>query len=577
MTIFRKLNWFFKEQKKHYLIGVLFLILTAVANLAIPQIIGKFADWINQHQLNVQRLLFLLTILAIAGIAQYLFRYGWRREIWGGAAQLEKQLRSRLFWHYLNMDDTFFRRHRIGDLMAHATNDISAVQNVAGSGILTLADSIITGGLTIIAMVVFVDWHLTIIAILPLPLLAVMARLLGNRLHHYFSKSQAAFSQLSNKTQESMTGIKVIKTFGQEQEDIADFNRQVDQTININRKVNLVDAFFDPITGLIIGLTYVITIIYGSQLILQHVITIGQLIAFVGYINALVWPMFAIGRLFNILERGNASFDRIQDILGEKALLTQSDQQQLPVNNATLKVDIQSFTYPDGQNTALQNITFELAPGRTLGIVGRVGSGKSTLIKLILRRFDQYTGQITLGGNDIRNYSLDTLLTNIGYVPQINFLFSASVKNNIRFANYQSSDQLVKNAALAGAVDGDIQDLSAGYQTMIGERGVSLSGGQQQRLAIARAVLSGPKILILDDATSAVDAKTEVAINQNLRQYRPAGQSTIVIAQRLRSVMDADEIIVLEYGTIVERGTHQQLLAHSGWYAKMWQRQQMNY
>lgn len=577
MGIFKKLSWFFKKQKRRYLIGIIFLLLTALTNLIIPRTIGQFADWVNQKQLTQMHVLVALTILLAAGLGQYLFRYGWRNQIWGGAADLEKKLRSQLFWHYLNMDEMFFKRHRIGDLMALSTNDISAVQNVAGVGILTLADSVITGGMTIVAMILFVDWKLTIVAILPLPLLAVMAYFLGKKLHDRFSQSQAAFSQLSNKTQESMTGIKVIKTFGQESEDIADFNRLVDRTISLNRKVNLIDAMFDPLTGFIIGLTFVITILSGSHLVINHVITIGQLISFVGYINALIWPMFAIGRLFNVLERGNASYDRIQNILQEKSLITESQQGLTELNRGELHFKVQSFTYPDGEQPVLKNVHFELTPGKTLGIVGRVGAGKSTIIKLILRRFDDYQGLITIDGHDIHDYSLDTLLSNIGYVPQNSFLFSTSVKNNIRFSDYSSNDALVRQAAQEGVIDEDIQHLSQGYQTLVGERGISLSGGQKQRVSIARALLSSPKILILDDSTSAVDAKTEVEINQNMQRFSNAQQSRIIITQRLRSVMKADEILVLEAGQVIQRGTHQQLLQTPGWYQQMWQRQQMNY
>ena len=577
MGIFKKLSWFFKKQKRRYLIGIIFLLLTALTNLIIPRTIGQFADWVNQKQLTQMHVLVALTILLVAGLGQYLFRYGWRNQIWGGAADLERKLRSQLFWHYLNMDEMFFKRHRIGDLMALSTNDITAVQNVAGVGILTLADSVITGGMTIVAMILFVDWKLTIVAILPLPLLAVMAYFLGKKLHDRFSQSQAAFSQLSNKTQESMTGIKVIKTFGQESEDIADFNRLVDRTISLNRKVNLIDAMFDPLTGFIIGLTFVITILSGSHLVINHVITIGQLISFVGYINALIWPMFAIGRLFNVLERGNASYDRIQNILQEKSLITESKQGLTELNRGELHFKVQSFTYPDGEQPVLKNVHFELTPGKTLGIVGRVGAGKSTIIKLILRRFDDYQGLITLDGHDIHDYSLDTLLSNIGYVPQNSFLFSTSVKNNIRFSDYSSNDALVRQAAQEGVIDEDIQHLSQGYQTLVGERGISLSGGQKQRVSIARALLSSPKILILDDSTSAVDAKTEVEINQNMQRFSNAQQSRIIITQRLRSVMKADEILVLEAGQVIQRGTHQQLLQTPGWYQQMWQRQQMNY
>ncbi|MBA1434730.1 ABC transporter ATP-binding protein [Bombilactobacillus bombi] len=577
MGIFKKLNWFFRRQKRRYFIGIVFLALTAVTNLIIPQAIGQFADWANQRQLTTSHIVTVLVIIFVAGIGQYGFRYGWRNQIWGGAADLEQQMRSQLFWHYLNMDEMFFKRHRVGDLMARSTNDISAVQNVAGVGILTLADSIITGSMTIIAMILFVDWKLTAVAIIPLPLLAVMAWYLGEKLHDRFSQSQAAFSQLNNKTQESMTGIKVIKAFGQEKADIADFNHLVGKTIDVNRKVNFIDALFDPLTGLIIGLTFVITILYGSHLIINHVITIGQLIAFVGYINALVWPMFAIGRLFNVLERGNASYDRIQNILQEESQISNNFQGLTKVKRGELHFQVQSFSYPDGNQPVLTNVHFELIPGKTLGIVGRVGSGKSTIVKLILRRFDDYQGQITLDGHDIRDYSLDTLLSNIGYVPQTSFLFSTTIKNNIRFSNYDSNDDSVETAAEQGAIAEDIHNLSQGYQTLVGERGISLSGGQKQRVALARALLGTPKILILDDSTSAVDAKTEVEINQNMRHLGNLQQSRIIITQRLRSVIDADEILVLDQGHVIQRGSHQQLLQEPGWYQDMWQRQQMNF
>ena len=334
---------------------------------------------------------------------------------------------------------------------------------------------------------------------------------------------------------------------------------------------------FDPLTGFIIGLTFVITILSGSHLVINHVITIGQLISFVGYINALIWPMFAIGRLFNVLERGNASYDRIQNILQEKSLIAESKQGLTELNRGELHFKVQSFTYPDGEQPVLKNVHFELTPGKTLGIVGRIGAGKSTIIKLILRRFDDYQGLITIDGHDIHDYSLDTLLSNIGYVPQNSFLFSTSVKNNIRFSDYSSNDALVRQAAQEGVIDEDIQHLSQGYQTLVGERGISLSGGQKQRVSIARALLSSPKILILDDSTSAVDAKTEVEINQNMQRFSNEQQSRIIITQRLRSVMKADEILVLEAGQVIQRGTHQQLLQTPGWYQQMWQRQQMNY
>jgi ATP-binding cassette subfamily B protein len=572
--IFKKLGWYFKQEQKRYIFGVVALIGTALVNLIPPRVIGILADIFDQGHVHGTAVWWWIGILVTAGILQYIFRYGWRNMIWGGAAKLEKQLRSRLFWHFMEMDDTFFQRHRTGDLMAHATNDLNAIQNVAGAGILTFADSIITGGSTLVAMMIFVDWRLTLVAIIPMPLLAVAARRLGMKLHAAFSESQAAFSRLNDKTQESVSGIKVIKTFGQDAEDLDDFNHIVDRTIGINKRVNRIDSMFDPVISIIIGATYVIAIIYGGTLVNAGTITIGALISFVAYVNALVWPMFAIGRLFNVIERGNASYDRVQSLLQEKSRVVEVPHALTTVPHSDIQYDLQSFTYPGADKVTLQNIQFNLPEGHLLGITGRVGAGKTTIIKLLLREFDHYDGVIQIGGHDIRQYTLAALRNSIGYVPQDNFLFSTDIRNNIRFSAYDKQQPAVEAAAKTSAIHDDILQFAEQYDTLVGEKGVSLSGGQKQRLAIARAVIAQPDILILDDALSAVDAKTEEQILDGLKEDR-AGKTTIIVAQRLSSVMHADEILVLDGGQITERGNHDALLAENGWYAKMWDEQQL--
>mgnify|MGYP004465681961 CR=1 FL=1 len=574
MGIFKKLGWYFRQERRRYAVGVLALFLVALVNLIPPKIIGMMVDAMNQRNVTAHKLIIWLALLLFSGVAQYLFRFAWRVAIWGGAALLERTLRTQLFWHFMKMDATFYQKHRTGDLMAHATNDLNAIQNVAGSGVLTMFDSIITGGTTLIAMVMLIDWRLTIVAILPMPLLAIMAQKLGRRLHDSFTESQAAFSRLNDKTQESVSGVKVIKTFGQEKEDAQDFDNIVDRVIKINRRVNFTDSLFDPVTSLIMGLTYVITIIYGGYLVLQSQITIGQLVSFVAYVAALVWPMFAIGRLFNILERGYASYDRVEKLLAEKSTIIEAPKAITTPAHGDIRYAVNQFCYPDDDTNALVDVHFTLQAGKTLGIVGRVGAGKSTIFKLLLREFDNYNGTIEFGGHDIKSYSLDALLDSIGYVPQDNFLFSTTVANNIRFSSYNKEVGDIEHAAQDAAVHEDILKFSEGYQTLVGERGVSLSGGQKQRLAIARAVINGPELLILDDALSAVDAKTEEEILMNMRHDR-ADKTTIIAAHRLSSVMHADEIIVLEGGRVIERGTHDQLLANKGWYDQMWELQQL--
>ncbi|WP_395538007.1 ABC transporter ATP-binding protein [Lactiplantibacillus pentosus] len=574
MSIFIKLGWYFRREWKLYSAGVLGLVLTAIIGIIPPRIIGDVVDGINQHHLTARSLMIYLGIIGAAAIGQYLARYLWRNAIWGGAAGLERTLRERLFWHFMKMDATFYQKYRTGDLMAHATNDLTAVERVAGGGILQFADSIITGGTTLIAMMTLIDWRLTLIAVVPFPLLAVVSRYLGKKIHVAFRASQAAFSRLNNKAQESISGIKVIKALGQEQADVADFNQQIDETIKINRHVNVLDSLFDPAITMIIALSYGATIILGGMYVTHGIITIGNLVSFVTYLGMMVWPMFAVGMLFNTMERGNASYDRVMELLNQQSAIVDAKHgiEQRP--HGDIQYQITQFNYPNDAGTSLRDVNFKLKAGQTLGIVGRVGAGKSTIMKLILREFDQYDGQITYGGHDIKQYALDSYLPAIGYVPQDSFLFSNTIRENIRFADPSVSQDVVEAVAAKSDLNGQIANMPAGYDTQVGEEGISLSGGQRQRLAIARALLINPELLILDDALSAVDAETESEILANLKAER-ADKTTIIAAHRLSSVMNADEIIVLDAGRVVERGTHTQLMAQQGWYQQMFERQQL--
>lgn len=575
MGIFSRLSWFFKHQWKQYLVGVIALVLVAICNVIPPRIIGNVVDAVSKKNMTPHFLITNMVVLFVVAIVQYLLRFLWQKMIYGSSYVLERDLRSRLFRHFMRMDTTFYQKWRTGDLMAHATNDIDAVRDVAGPGILTLADSLITGTSMILAMGMLINWKLTGLAVLPLLLLAVMANVLGGKIHTAFKNSQAAFSSINNKTQESVVGIKVLKALGQEQEDETDFDEYVKDNIKANKRSYRLDAMFDPLTTIIMGLSYTVTIIFGGLAVLNQKITIGQLVSFITYMAELMWPMYAVGSLFNLLERGSASYDRISELLAEKSSLVKAEHAFTTVPNGTLNFAIDKFHYPDDDAIALKQVHFKLEAGQTLGIVGPTGGGKSTIISLLMRDFDHYDGSISVGKIDIRKYDINSYLDTIGYVPQTNFLFSTDVRDNVRFADIDATQEQVETASHIADLDSDIKQMADGYDTQVGELGVSLSGGQKQRLAIARAILSDPKLLILDDSLSAVDSKTERNIERRIAKNRRNG-TTIIAASRLSSVENADEIIVVDHGTIVEKGTHQELLNKPGWYADTFNLQARN-
>lgn len=574
MDIYKKLSWFFKEHWKSYTTAILALLIVALLQLVPPRIIGIVIDEISANTITQSTLIELLIVLAITAIGQYLLRYVWRVRIWGNSARLERIVRNRLYRHFTNMDSEFYQKYRTGDLMAHATNDVRSLRMVAGGGIVTLADSLSVTIVTVTAMFIVVDWRLTLLAVIPLPLIAVTSRYLGKMLHSRFRSAQEAFSDMNNKVQESLQGIKVIKTFGQEKEDTQEFEGLTENIVDKNREVYKIDSLFDPALSLIIGASYVIAIIVGGYLIIDTEITVGEFVTFISYIGMLIWPMFAIGRLFNIIERGSASYERIEILLNETSSISEKEHAISSKAVGDIEFSVDSFTYPNDKKASLEDIHFTIPKGHTLGIVGKTGSGKSSIIKLLLRDYDHYNGNISIGGQDIRDYTLDSLLSAIGYVPQDNFLFSTTIRDNIRFSDPTIPQEEVEKAAKIADVHGDIMEMVNGYDTETGERGVSLSGGQKQRVAIARAVIKNPELMILDDSLSAVDAKTEEEILSGLRDLRD-DQTTIIIAHRISSLMHADEILVLEDGKIAERGTHVQLLNNDGWYKDMFNKQQL--
>jgi len=571
VKVFFDLKWYFLQEKKSYFGGILLLIVVAVLQLIPPRIVGIVVDHIQANTLSWGVLFKWIGVLVVAALIMYVLRYYWRIMIFGSAVKLGRLMRNRLYQHFTKMSQSFYQKKRIGDLMAHATNDVQAIQATAGQGVLTFVDSLATGGSVIIAMAALISWKLTLICLLPLPLMAILTSWYGTLIHKHFHQAQAAFSSLNDKTQESITGIKVLKTFGQEKEDVEDFRKSSLDVVEKNIKVARVDALFDPTITIIVSISFFLAIIFGSRYVLNGELTLGQLVSFTTYLGLLIWPMLAFGWLFNIMERGRASYDRVTALLETKVDIVNHVNvgKEPPIGEIAFNVD--SFSYTEN-GPQLQDIRFQLKRGQTLGIVGKTGSGKTTLLKLLIREYDHYKGNIFIGNRELKDIDIEALRSSIGYVPQEHFLFSASVRENIAFTNPNASETDIHKAAKLANIHEDILDFTNGYNTVVGERGVSLSGGQKQRISIARALLMNPEILLLDDSLSAVDAKTEETILHALRGERE-GKTTIITSHRLSAIEHADLIIVLDEGKIIQSGNHQKLMKENGWYKEMYHRQ----
>jgi len=575
MKEFLRLKDFFITYKWRYIFGVFWLIAVDILQLAMPKILGSFTDHLkNGDLLSSQILQYSLLILLIA-FFMFLFRYLWRIYVLGNARHLDYKLRNDLFAHLQTLSSNYFNQHKTGDLMAHFTNDIQAVKMAAGPGILMIFDTTVLLSASIFMMSRTISLELTFFALIPLPFMAFVSQHFGKEIHQRFRKSQASFSHLTEKVQENFSGIRVIKSFVQENEEIKKFTKANQDYVDKNMHLVRVQALFNPMTQFISGLSMLVVLAYGGMLVIEQQISLGDFVAFNSYLGLLTWPMMSIGWIINVLQRGAASMARINEIFRTKAeIYDDADIVNLELNSikGDITFDHLTFKYPYTEELVLKDISLHIPAGKTVAIIGKTGSGKTSLVNLLARIYDVNDGSIKIDGNEIKQFPLHVLKQNIGFVPQDNFLFSTTIKDNIGFGIDTYTDDQVRKAAEEAEILENILDFPEQFSTLVGERGVSLSGGQKQRISIARALIKNPRILILDDSLSAVDTKTEEAILQRLREFMKE-RTSIIISHRISTVKEADEIIVLDEGKIVEQGSHSDLLQLQGEYYKLYQKQ----
>ena len=573
-SVLKKLSWFFKEYWKRYVIAISLLILVGILDVVPPKLIGMAIDDIQVGEMSNGKIGKYVGYLILIMVFSYGITYVWMYKLFGGAFLVERKLRSRFMKHLLKMSPTFYEKNRTGDLMARATNDLKAISITAGFGILTLVDSSVWMLTLIITMGLLISWKLTIAAILPLPIMAYIMQIYGNRIHKRFMEAQDSFGELNDRVLESVAGVRVIRAYVQEEADGRRFHQLTEDVFEKNIKVARIDSLFDPTVKILVGLSYMIGLGYGAYLVFNQAITLGDLVAFNVYLGMLIWPMFAIGELINIMQRGNASLDRVNETLSFQETVENPTQPVKVENPERIDFEKVTFRYPSSKEDNLTNISVQLQKGQTLGIVGKTGSGKTTFIKQLLRQYPLGTGELSISGVPLKEQTLYQVRKWIGYVPQDHVLFSKSVKENILFGNSQATEEELEKAIDLSALRKDLEMLPEGLETLVGEKGVALSGGQKQRISIARALIRNPEILILDDSLSAVDAKTEKKIIENIREIRK-DKTTIITTHRMSAVQHADQILVLDDGKIIEEGTHEQLLSTDGWYKEQYLRQQV--
>jgi len=563
---------FIKKHKTSYIIGIIFMMSTSYIQSFFPRVLGNIIDILKTNDFNFVLVKIKIVYILLIAVGTFITTYVWRNLIVVNARNLECYIRARLFNHFQKLSPEFYNQKKTGDLIAYAINDISAVRMTLGPATAMIINIIILCSISIYSMSTIINFKLTLIILIPIPFIVFFMLKIGRLVQKQFRKVQENFSAISGRVQENIYGIRVIKSYVQEEAEVLKFETLNTAMMDSNINMVKVSSILSPVIEMSFSISFVMNLIIGGNMVSNGIITLGDFIAFNGYLTMIMRPIISIGRVINIFQRGIASMKRLNEIFNVNPQIQDGLKMISSPINGEIEFNDLSFSYGNCDIKALNNIKLKIPKGCTVGIIGKTASGKTTLLNLLLKLYMPPLGELFIDSVDINDYSLETLRSSIGYVPQDNFLFSASIKDNIKFFKDIYTDEQVEKAAQISSIYKSIMEFPKGFNTMLGERGVNLSGGEKQRISIARAIIRNPSILILDDALSAVDTITESKVLKNIQESRN-GKTTIIIAHRISTIRHADFIVVLDKGRICEKGTHNELVKKGGLYYEIYSSQ----